>query len=350
LHGTGKTSFLGKLIEIAGDHQVLGVMPTLDPNRTAHDHLSSILRAVAKGIDGVSKASGRVISDFDARLESKLFRHVKTERLESDFVRQDFETLESMAKAASITGTVVCIDEGQRIEPLALSALKNALQHMSSYLVVISLRLIADPEGAVSAGKSMLDDKARAAEGDIGASRFYVHGIAMGPFDTEKEAAECIERRLEGNAVKFTAEVIGRIGRITGRIPRDMIELSGKLYDRTVESKASTADLTLLHEAFTTLHRSKVTEARALCDGVSHNARIAMKALLELASKTTCERIVSHLYPGLNNHAKAYVVEGVQSDLARAVESSTLVRSDGDLFFVSDPISAYALELSLGGI
>ena len=50
LHGAGKTSFLQKAIEIAEEEGFLGVIPILDADRLAKDHISTILRAIVKGL------------------------------------------------------------------------------------------------------------------------------------------------------------------------------------------------------------------------------------------------------------------------------------------------------------
>ena len=143
-----------------------------------------------------------------------------------------FERIRKMLNDAKIKACVVCIDEGQRIHPITLSALKNALQSVKSgYMIVLSLLNDPDVPGVIGdvdnekAGREILNELA-SRSGDPGASRFFQNTTPLGLFDTQKEAEKCIKRRLENNIIQFTQPAIELIVSIMRRHPRKMIILN----------------------------------------------------------------------------------------------------------------------------
>ncbi|MCK5435563.1 MAG: ATP-binding protein [Nitrosomonadaceae bacterium] len=352
VHGTGKTSFLTKLVEIAKDEDFLAVIPRLDPNRPAHEHISTIMRSIIEGLQEHMEKKGTaqgvsILTDWDSGKKSTLFYHPRSEKLKNDYLRQDFETLQNLMQEANVLGALVCIDEGQRIDASALSALKNSLQHLNSYLIMLSLRLIVDTGGSIVAGRTLLDEKAREAEGDFGASRFFVTGIAVGPFDTDNEAVDCIKRRLEDNLIQFNDEVVGRIGRITGRIPRDIISLASNVYDNAAVKDVRFVTVALLNESFRNANRSEVREVENLCDKLSERARSALRGLLAIRRSANAEEIATYLHPTAQSEARAYIVDGIQNELKRVCKSSSLVIEIDDSYKIASPFRGYALELAL---
>jgi hypothetical protein len=251
-------------------------------------------------------------------------------------------------KESRIPGAVVCIDEGQRIDGRAMSAIKNALQHSKSYLIILSLRLVTDEGGADKAGRLILDTKAASeAEGDIGASRFYVTGVPIGPFDTDQEAAQCIRRRLIYNTIAFDDDVISRIARIAGRIPKNMIRLSNNVYSDAQNDSTQVVNVALLNHTFDRVYRSEVVEAVTVLDSTSAAATSALRGLLELRQPATAAVVTTHLYPSATGDLQTTLTESVQSNLDRLCKVSGFVIRTQDRFGIPGPVHAYALELAL---
>jgi hypothetical protein len=277
-----------------------------------------------------------------------MFQHPRTELVESDRVRKDFETLQRLMSEAGIPGAVICVDEGQRVDPRALSALKNSLQQMTAYVVVLSLRIVVATGGISAAGRSLLDEKAREAEGDFGASRFFGTGIQIGSFDSDKEVVDCVERRLSGNAVTFEREIIDQVGWISGRVPGDVIEMCLHVYNLAVERQDNQAGFSTLNEAFRKHFIADMREAMALTDDVSDSARNALRGLLELRKPSTAAEIAAHLFPDVPNPQRSYLVDGIRGDLDRICKRSSLCRVGDGQYSILRRTHGYALELTLG--
>ncbi len=211
IHGTGKTFYLYKISDIARSRNFCAVTSVLDASIPAYDQMTGLLRAIVVAVQsdllraGVPSGSG-LEADWRFGEGSKLFQHPRHKSLTSDAVRQDLETLAEHARAAGRDGIVVCIDEGQRIEPFALSALKNALQPLGFYMVMLSLRLASDSRGGTVEGRSLLEERASLAEGDIGAARLFVTGISMGPFASDLEVHRFFEKRTANSSIHFSHE------------------------------------------------------------------------------------------------------------------------------------------------
>lgn len=351
LGGTGKTCFLQKVVEIGRAEGFLAEITTLDQGR-ARDHISTILRSLVNTVEQAMNRKGnqsdvKLLQDWDNGAKSTHFQHPRGERLESDKLRQDFETLRKLMEEAGVTGAVLCVDEGQRIEPAALSALKNALQHHQSFLVVLSLRLVSGTGGPVRAGRAWLEEKVTSvsAEGDIGASRFYVTGVPMGPFGTVQEAKDCIQRRLQENAIQFDDDVAERISYITGRVPGDMINLASSVYKRAANDGITRVTVADLNEIFRSVHRAELQQASTLYGQLSTLARDALRGLLVLRGPVTAGEIVIYLYPMAALETHPTLVAGVSGELKRICGLSTFCEEADERYAVIKPLQAYALEL-----
>src|SRR5262249_48860895 len=152
-----------------------------------------------------------------------------SERLQNNYLLQDLAYVSDVVAGLPFHHLVLCIDEGERIEPYALSALKNALQELKEYLVVLSVRLAEDNGDPVGAGKLKLEEIATAADRDLGAARLFIGGVGLGSFTTA-QARYCITRRLENNAIRFDDEVIDRIARVAERLPDRIISYAHDVY------------------------------------------------------------------------------------------------------------------------
>jgi hypothetical protein len=348
LEGAGKTTYLAKLVQIAKDEGFLAVMPTLDARGLSRDHISTILASVVRGVQEMPANDLQLLIDWNSGKDAKYFLHPKTEELKSDRVRADFETLAKFLLERKIPGVVICIDEGQRIDGRAMSVLKNSLQYMHNYLIVISLRLVSASEGAVAAGRDLLNTKAmNEAEGDIGASRFYVTGVPIGPFDSEPEANQCIRLRLAGNIIQFDEDVIKQIGKISDRIPKNMIRLANNLYNLARQYSVQLVDISRLDEAFRSLYQSELLQAMELIANSSSTTRTVIRGLLKVGHACDSTMVCNQVYLGAPPDAFTSLVESVKGELERLSKTCTFILKREENFLISNPVYGYALRLVL---
>ena len=353
LEGTGKSWYLAKLAEIAQSEDFLAPPPeSLDPKSFgARAHISTILRSLIGAVENHSKDhSLSIVADWDKGKDSRLFQHPRADDLNTARINQDFETLARIMKEEKIPGAVVCVDEGQRIHGLALSALKNALQRLNSFLIVLSLRIVSDENGAVAAGRDLLNDRAATeAEGDMGASRFFVNGVPLGPFDTDEEADRCIEKRLVDNVITFDGDVVRRIGRINDRVPKSMIRFAHRIYNDALGDGSKVVDVGLLNKAFRRSddYRTKVADALMLIENSSENVRAPLRGLLELRQPATAATIAGKLYPRAESEMLEILSASFKSALDRVCSDVGYCTKSEDRYDIPDPVYAYALELAL---
>ncbi len=352
VHGTGKSSFLERLVFIAKSQEFAAGLVNLDAEHLAFDHVGAILRCIVESVDERLSAKGTksdLLSDWDKKSTSQVFHYPRSDKLVSEVVKRDLRTIQRLTEEAGIAGVVVCIDEGQRIAPTALSAVKNAVQSFGAFLFVLSLRVIVDSaDYSIADGRTLLDAKAKEAEGDFGASRIFVNGISMGPFQTPQEAAGCILRRLENNRIQFAPPVIERIVRISARIPREIITVASNVYDRARARGQEMVDLSTLNDTFRELNRSFCADATTLCGNVSAGARAALGGLIQAGSAATPAEIAARVYPGLAPEIYRHVEQGIQGDLDRVCAVTRLCRSIEGKYSLIDSVASYALELALG--
>jgi len=351
VHGTGKTSYLNKLSEIAESGNCLGVSVDLDPGSTPRAAVRQVLRRVV--VETQEARKGKVAGpdlklDWDEADAATHFRCPRTSSLSVDAVYEDLCCIERFARETGVRGVVICIDEGQRITGQALSALKNALQRSSFYMAVLSLRLVDDKPSAAEAGRVLLDKKAEEAEGDYGASRLFV-GQAMGPFSSGDEAADCVRRRLDGNVIQFTDEVVGRIGEMSQRIPREIIAISSATYDKANELQQSVADVNVLSKAFTDLHRRLVAEMRCLWTEAPEEIRRALRALVRLGHSADSQEITHEAYPEVKGELLPHIAGNIKIELGSLSRRSGRLIQEDNLFSFDNPTTRFALRIVAEG-
>lgn len=349
--GTGKTAYLNKIVDIATSQKCIGVLISLDAV-PAHRQIGTILRTCIDAFQKQSAADGvpprrELLDDWDAGPQSKTFRHPRQDVAITADVKQDFETLASHVKAAGCGGLVICIDEGQRIEPVALSVLKNALNAQGTFLVVLSLRLISDTRGAVQEGRQQLDDRAQSAEGDIGASRFYVTGTAMGPFKTDDEIKRLFDARLRHKKIRFSNEVTTRLGHISEKVPGQIIQLAAHLYNRALADRIEQVESALLDECFQERYPDQMKQAVDLCANLSSDLADILKVLCNLKMSMTAQEIAKHAYPSHSDAVLQLIAQGAAFELDRVCVISPLLQRMDDKYKIASSIYQYALRLAL---
>lgn len=350
-HGSGKTSYLVRIADLARQGGCMAAIATIDAPASAQQQVLNVMRTIVKDISETAPSTARqgyshLIRQWDGDEESRLFRSPQLQHLQSDALREDLATIDR--QLVERPGIVVGIDEAQRLEPFALSALKNAFQHLRSYLVVLSVRLDDGVADSLSAGREILETMARDAEGDIGASRFYVSGVELGPFGSDAESEQSVLRRLQGSVRSFSSQVIHDISRAAGRLPRDVIALSSAVYDEIARENEPIAEMPHFYAAFKQRYRVPYQRACSLISSLSPNEADILAALAEEASGATASTLIQAVYTTVpQNHLTAFE-EAVTHVLARLAENGACSRRDQQ-FEITDPVFRYAVRMAHGG-
>jgi hypothetical protein len=284
-------------------------------------------------------------SDWELGLQSKLFRHPRQDVLIVTDLKQDFLTFSRHVHDYGFSGAVVSLDEGQRIEPLALSALKNALEDVGFVQIVLSWRLSTDSGGAVEAGRREIRDRATAAEQDQGAARLFGIGTAMGPFNTEAEVRRFFKARLIGKAIQFNSEVCTRLGDIADRIPGRIIDLAGKVFDRALRDKVDDVTVVLLDDCFQERYPDEVKQAVDLNSDLPNDIRDVLRALCVILRPATALELVDHAFPKLQDPIRAGYAEGTAARLDDICKKTTVLVKDGDKYSLASNVYRYALKI-----
>jgi len=349
LDGTGKTWYLNKLVELAIAQNYIGVYLALDSAVGPHRQLKTVLREIINELERSSASGtppGKQLSlDWDSGASARLFRLPRTDVLITAELRQDFELLASHVKALGRDGVVLCLDEGQRIEPLALSALKNALNMLGSFLVVLSLRLISDTRGAVQEGRQMLNERA-AKEGDIGASGFYVTGTAMGPFETNEEVRRFFAARLVNKTIQFADEVLVRIGDIAERVPRKMNNLAAQVYGRAMAGHVTKVEPRLLDDCFQEQFQDEMKLAVDLSTNLSGDLADLIKGLCAFTEPTTALDLVRHAFPDYREAVQALIEAGAARQLDSLSMATPVIQKLDEKYKITNSVYRYALKVA----
>jgi len=323
---------------------MLAFREALDVGKSAEKNIDAIIRAMLRELEKMTKQQG--LEDDWASGKNSTFRTPQENEVRSGELALDFERLHGMLSAAGLKACVICIDEGQRIHPLALSALKNSLQSIRlSYMIALSLINDTNSENEKT-GRVMLNELA-SRSGDPGASRFFQNTTPLGPFDTWKEAENCVTKRLENNIIKFAQPVITNIAHIMGRHPSKMIVLANRVYELTKDRSQGEAQIELVREAFLMQNSELIREAEELRE---NSSRSVIKIYHELAKYDVGIRpveIAEKLYPTLEDEAFTSVSTSIQTQLDKLCQTKFCMSLNGGMYRIPQPEYAYAIKLTL---
>jgi hypothetical protein len=354
LHGTGKTYYLHKLAGIANTEKCIGVFLELDDTVEAYDQADTILREIIGALQTQTSMPGNpssdiLLGDWNANAQSVRFRvpqRRQEQKLITADVRHDFGVLAEHVRGAGRSGVVVCLDEGQRIHRATLSALKNALNTVKSFLIVLAWRLDSDAKGAVEQGRSELEKRV-ADEGDYGAAALFTTGMAMGPFKTDEEVRSYFEKRLFGNAIRFSAEVSLRLGEIAERKPREMTGIASDLYNRAVRQQVTDVGVGLLNDCFRERFQSQMKSAIDLCADLSESQKDILKAICAFSKPASSLDLVRYVYPTCDERFLPTVAKGAAAELDKLALSSSVLQRNDDKYRTVDNVHRYALKIAL---
>lgn len=344
--GEGKTTYLEKIMEEAKGRSLIATKCGLDVAKAAETDVDTILQSLLRDIE-ISTGQKHLEDDWKSG-EKSSFRAPHYKEIRSDQLQIDFQRILELLSGGNFKGCVVCIDEGQRMHPIALTTLKNALQPLKrGYMIVLSLLNDEAQKDNKERGGEILDDLA-VSSGDPGASRFFKYNFtSLGPFDSQAEAEDCVRKRLEDNVVIFTEDVIAQIPRIMGRNPAGIIALSRGVYQRAKESTGKTADKVALREAFLENYRTEVTDAIRFCQQLPSDDKSIYRAALTFENRFSLMQIAKHLLADSKEFPSDQLVESIKAAIERLLNAG-LCKKDGEKeYCFSKSAQAYALLLAL---
>ena len=122
-----------RLAEIARFNKFVAATPVLNETDSASAQLRSIVREMLQAIDEATRVRGdpnpsRLLQDWEKGPTSDLFHVPRSEQVDHNRLRQGLQTIGSILTDFSFPGLMLCTDEGHRIVPGALSALKLSFE------------------------------------------------------------------------------------------------------------------------------------------------------------------------------------------------------------------------------
>jgi hypothetical protein len=346
VNGRGKTSCLEKLAEMARDRGMLGVRVPLDGGVRAQQQILAMFEGLLSKIDEIHKektGAPRLLAEWNQQ-SGQMFRLPSAERLQNNHLLHDLAYVRDVAAELGFRNLVLCIDEGERIEPYALSALKNALLELKEYLAVLSVRLADDHGDPIGAGKLRLEEVAADADRDLGAARLFQGGIGLGSFSAA-QSRRCITRRLEGNVISFDDAVVGLIARISERLPDRIIAYAHEVYDKAEANKVGTASVEIFRQIFVARHKLELDEAKALRAQSTVSERKMWRELAQQDTPLTALELARKLYANSPADVLDQVAEALSSVLDKV--SDTLCMGSEEHYVIPDAVRRYALEIAM---
>ena len=349
--GEGKTSYLEKIVEDSHKLDLLAFRCNFDVGKSAEDNIDTIMIALLRECEKQTPEKG-LEHDWNQGKNST-FRYPRQIGIRSDDLAQDFNRIHKLLKDVHIKACVICIDEGQRIHPIALSALKNSLQSVKGgYMVVLSLLNepgIPGVRGDIDndiAGRDILNELA-SRSGDPGASRFFQNVALIGPFDTHKEAEECIKKRLNNNIIQFKQSAIKLITDIMQRHPSKIVKLANGVYEYAKNSDQVEAGEDIVHEAFLIEYKDTIKVAKEYRENLSGVPLKIYSVLVKSGVGITAKDIAESLYSNIDKDALDVLSTSVQEELERLCKTEFCEKID-KFYKIPEPEVAYALKIAIG--
>jgi len=317
-----------------------------DPDESPLAHVVALVRATLEACQEATGATANLTADWDKGAASAMFR---LPRLQSTFPQidpflADMRRIQRLLVAGPVSGAVICVDDGQNLSPRALSALKNTFLHLDRFLLVVALRISEANRDPIDAGREWLDAQAVSAGGDHGASRMFQHGIAMGPFKTEAEGIDAIQKRLEDNAITFADSVAAAITHVGAGVPHHMMDLAYEVYDTATNADETVATDEMFAAAFRGHYRLAFAEVAGVLDTSSATGRRALTALAKSPYPATALDLVRRLWPDVSGDVEKSLEETIESELHRICADWAHCQVNDETFAIPDPKYSFAIQ------
>lgn len=286
--GEGKTSFLDKIVQESRSRRALAFRCNLDEEESAEKTIDKVMRTLLRECD--PKIEDDWNRGKNSTFSTPKLKQINPEALAFDLCRIYDNFIKEKKKLC-----VVCIDEGERIHPVALLAFKNAFQLKSmNYMLVLSL-LNETIEDNLQRGSDLLL-KLSTLSGDPGVSRFFPYSISLGSFETT-DAKECITKRLENSKIEFIPEAIETVIEATRANPGKMISLSHEVYELAKERSQIKVDKCLVNTAFCKLNSKLIDKMTEYIESLSRFSKTVYYELTKCDKGVDSEKIMKRIHP-----------------------------------------------------
>jgi hypothetical protein len=281
--GEGKTSFLQKAESEAKAVGIIACRARLDAKRSPEENLHTIVEKLLAEIDSVANLQLR--RDWISGEKSSFRVPKRPGGIRTDDLVEDLQTFSRHIASAgkSQRACLICVDDGQAINPAALSTLRNALQDIGcGYMLLMALRNDSVDLSNFEEGKRIIAEFATTST-DTGLPRLFgLNFLSLGPFDSALEADDCILKRLTGTPIQFSPSVIRGIGTVTGRYPQTMMVLANQIYSLTEGAipALTVAGDAILRQAFIDTQRPLVDMAAEFCEQETNTRKQVYRSAL----------------------------------------------------------------------
>ncbi|MCK5344997.1 MAG: hypothetical protein KAR20_16415, partial [Candidatus Heimdallarchaeota archaeon] len=183
--------------------------------------------------------------------------------------------------------------------------------------------------------------------GNPEASLFFQNAVHIGPFDTQKEAEECIKKRLKNNIIQFKQPTIKLITDITHRDPSKIVKLANRVYELAKISNQFEVGEELVHEAFSMEYRALIRDVIEYRENLSGIALKIYSVLSQTEIGFTATDIAKNMYPGLDNDALEVLSTSVKDELEHFCKTKFCTKVDM-VYKIPGSELAFALKIAMG--
>jgi hypothetical protein len=347
--GEGKTSFLQKAKSEALAKGLIACSPRIDAKRSPEQNVHTIVEALLDAIDSIGNLKLR--GDWKSGKNSSFRTPQEGEVRANDLARDLQSFLDQLRSLGRIPACLLCVDDGQAIHPSALSTLRNSLQDVGAgYMLLMAVRNDSVDLGNIVEGPRLIQEFATTST-DAGLPRLFADNfIALGPFENQEEANECIRKRIDRKPTQFAETVITNIGRVAGRYPHTMMILAKAVYSaaQTVSPAVTCADDGIFRQAFISTQKPLVDTAVDFVAQKSNTRRQVYRVTLRYDGVFAPIQIARDMLgPGGAYSEADFAADPVGVGLEDLVNGRFCARTGNDQFQWSDPLRAHALRIVL---
>jgi len=339
--GDGKTSFLLKAIEEAEQQGLLAVFLTIDGTMTQLGLVSVLIESILEKLARKSGDKER-LRDFRRKdgNPSRFFRLPNCTDISTKYLKDDLGTVLEHCKKNGVPAVIFCLDEGQNLRIIngqLLAHLRGAIQELGEgFMIVLS---------------SLEDIMPEVSEKYVGVDRFFPNRLTLGPFGSDDEARLCIKRRLEDLPITFSSSTIDLVVRISGRHPREIIDISHHAFNDAIDSSVTVVTDDMVDAVIRTKFRDKVTWLEEQLGKLMPDERDTLCELVVAGGKATVREIAVDLCDTCNEKVIRRMISALTADFAGLYERGICKRvgesekpEAEEQYEIIDPMSVYILE------
>jgi hypothetical protein len=341
--GSGKTSFLHKVLEEAASRSLVAALITINSGMESDQIIFQLIEAQ---LDAIRKLYNKkeYVDDFHRGAESSFqvaVAHSGGRAITSRDVEKDLEFLQGVAERLELHGFVLCLDEGHWLKEIQgggpLGILRGAIQTVGSGFMIV-LASLEDIIPGIAAGAPGVD-------------RFFPNRIDLGPFEDSNVAIAAIEKRLDARPVSFLPGLSARIAQISNRNPKEIVDICKGIYARALRAHDKQGTSDMLREVVYQQYAPRVTEVIEALALLGRRYQPTMKSLLQNRSGATIRDLVLLQSHSQDEDLFMRVEHSLRQELPVLIEKRlcTVTPLDGaDGYTILDELTAFILSIELG--